>query len=83
MKWTDPKPPTEGESYYDHVRCETPLGEIFIEWKSWKEQPSFDVEFKGDYYKWIGCEYSLDDAKKFGENYIKEVSNKLNEFLKQ
>tara|TARA_B110000902_G_C13977026_1_gene463422 strand:+ start:242 stop:517 length:276 start_codon:yes stop_codon:yes gene_type:complete len=35
--WTDPAPGKEGVSFYDHVIAETPLGNIMLEWKSWKE----------------------------------------------
>ncbi len=37
LKWSDPSPGKEGVSHYDHVIAETPLGEIKLEWKSWKE----------------------------------------------
>jgi hypothetical protein len=35
--WTDPAPGKEGVSHYDHVIAETPLGNIMLEWKSWKD----------------------------------------------
>ena len=37
LVWSDPQPPTEGVSYYNHVITKTPLGEIRLEWKSWKD----------------------------------------------
>lgn len=40
LEWSDPKPPTKGISHYDHVTAETPLGQIMLEWKSWKEHDS-------------------------------------------
>jgi|AntDeeMinimDraft_6_1070357.scaffolds.fasta_scaffold00887_12 hypothetical protein len=79
MKWTEPNPPTDGESYYDYVKCETPLGLVKIEWKSWKERPSYDVSLVDT---WIGQEYSLKEAKKLVLDYLTVVSITLNTFLK-
>ena len=79
MNWTEPKPPTDGESCYDHVKCETPLGLIKIEWKSWKESPSYDVSLDDN---WIGQEYSLKEAKKLSLDYLTVVNITLNTFLK-
>lgn len=78
MKWTEPKPPTVGICYYDHVDCDTPLGLIRIEWKSCKESPSYDIEIKD---VWIGCEYSLYNAKLLARHYLENLSKELNEFL--
>jgi hypothetical protein len=78
LKWSEPKPPTNNVSSYDHTICETPLGNIFIEWKSWKESPSYDVMLNGG---WIGSEYSLEDAKKLVEKYLVDYAVKLNVFL--
>jgi len=80
MNWTEPKPPTEGESYYDHVSLETPLGKIMIEWKSWKMDPSYDVELNGE---WILCVYNLEEAKQDSLNYIKNKCNELTIFLEK
>jgi len=74
MKWTEAAPPTEGISHYDHVTLTSPIGDIVIEWKSWKERPSYDVEMSG---VWVGCEYDLQDAKKLAENYLRKISDDL------
>ena len=37
LEWSEPRPPTKGVSHYDHVVAETPLGDITLEWKSWKD----------------------------------------------
>ena len=79
MKWTEPKPPTIGINHYDHVILTTPIGEYVIEWKSWKEQPSYDVNLDCE---WIGCEYDLKSAKDIAENHLLELANKLNGFIK-
>jgi hypothetical protein len=80
MNWTDQKPPIKGESYYDHVKLETPIGWIIIEWKSWKESPSYEIMINDN---WIGAEYSLDDAKLKAVEYIKDIYSKLEKFLNQ
>lgn len=78
MNWTEPNPPTEGESYYDHTKLETPLGKFIIEWKSWKESPSYDIMLGAD---WIGCEYELEDAKQNAEYYLINRFKELEVFL--
>jgi len=78
MNWTEPKSPTDGESYYDHVKCVSPLGLIKIEWKSWKESPSYDVSLDDN---WIGQENSLKEAKKLALDYLTVVNITLNKFL--
>ena len=78
MKWTENKPPTEGISFYNHTITETPIGKIIIEWKGWKDQPSYDIMIDGE---WIGVEYELTDAKNIALNFIKEKSEKLVTFL--
>lgn len=40
LEWSEPRPPTKGVSHYDHVVAVTPLGEIRLEWKGWKEYDS-------------------------------------------
>ena len=37
LEWSEPRPPTKGICHYDHVVAATPLGDIRLEWKSWKE----------------------------------------------
>lgn len=78
MEWTEPKPPTEGVSYYDHVLCKSPLGGFIIEWKSWKSSPSYDIMLEGE---WIGCEYSLPDAKTIAFEYIIKKHEELTQYL--
>lgn len=79
MNWTEPKPPTKDVSYYDHTTCKTPLGTCIIEWKSWKQDPDYSVQI-GDNY--IGTEYSLDDAKQLAVDYLINIRNVLNDFLR-
>jgi len=61
MNWTEPKPPTEGISYYDHITSETPLGRVKIEWKSWDGLRIF-------------AEYSLEAAKNVAKEYYINVT---------
>lgn len=79
MKWTENTPPKEGVSYYDHCKLNTPLGLFIIEWKGWKVNPDYDIELDG---KWIEVCYTLQDAKDKVKNYLTEINQKLNEFLK-
>ena len=78
LKWTDPTEPKNGVSHYDHCICETPLGNFIIEWKSWKEAPSYDVTIDGG---WVACAYSLEEAKKATHDYIVELYNELTDFI--
>jgi len=78
MNWTEPTPPTANISSYDHVICETPLGQAKIEWKSWKDSPSYDIELDG---KWIGCEYDLEKAKEEVRTFLGTTYYKLKIYL--
>lgn len=79
-KWTEPESPKENVSYYDHCILNTPLGRIIIEWKSWKEHPSYDISIDD---KWVGYEYSLQDAKRKSLDYLKNTLIELKEYLKE
>lgn len=78
MKWTEPTKATKGVSSYDHVIAETPIGRMIIEWKSWKDQPSYDVMINND---WVGVEYDLEDAKDIGVDYLNNLLKKLTEYM--
>ena len=67
MNWTEPKPPKRGESVYNHITCETPLGQAIIEWKGWKESDSYSVTIGSDY---IGEGFDLEDAKIVAMKYL-------------
>lgn len=77
--WTEPKNPTEGFSYYDHTICETPFGKLKIEWKSWKESPSYDVMLNDR--DWVGVAYDLESAKELARNYLVKKHKELSELL--
>lgn len=79
MKWTESKPPIQGVSYYNHCICESPLGQIKIEWKGWKEYPSYDIQIDD---KWIACEYDLEDAKNAAREHLIGKYTELFLFLK-
>jgi hypothetical protein len=78
MKFTEPKPPTEGVSRYDHVMCDTPLGLCLIEWKGWKESDSYSISI-GDEY--IGEGYYLSQAKEIAKNWLIRKNQDLTIFL--
>lgn len=60
LQWSDHAPPTDGVSHYDHVIAQTPLGQIMIEWKSWKDYPGYTCQMPWD--ELINAS-ELDDAK--------------------
>jgi len=72
MKWTEPKSPSEGVSYYDHAILDTALGQFIIEWKSWKDRPSYDIIHKGN---WLGSAMSLADAQRDTTGHIQDMTN--------
>ena len=78
INWSEPKPPVEGVSYYDHVVCDTPLGLMKIVWKSWKTNSSYDL-FIND--KWIGAEYEIENAKDLALKFLIDTRNDLNKLL--
>lgn len=78
MEWTEPRPPALGVSYYDHVLCETPLGLVKIEWKSWKQSPDYGVLIENQY---LGTEYDLEDAKEVARKYLLEKLTALQQFF--
>ena len=80
INWTEPMPPINGKSNYDHVTCDTPLGECKIEWKGWKESPDYEVEINGDY---IATAYGLGEAKSLAVEYLFDKFKQLKEFLNQ
>lgn len=78
MNWTEPKQPTQGVSHYNHVSCETPLGQALIEWKGWKERDSYSVTIGSEY---VGEGYDLDDAKNLAKEWLINVFKKLSMFI--
>lgn len=73
-KWSYPTLPNN-DSFYDHITLQSPLGLIIIEWKSWKELPSYDITNKTT-GEWLGCEYDLRGA----QNKVNElITNKFTE----
>lgn len=78
MNWTEPKSPTQGISYYDHVICETPLGRALIEWKDWKESDSYSLTIGNDY---VGEGLDLDDAKRLAKEWLMNKYKELSMLL--
>lgn len=79
LEWSNIQPPDEYIKY-THTTCKTPLGEIRIEWKSWKDYPSYGFYvYETDY--WIGSSITLEDAKQAVEDYIMVQYNTLKEFV--
>lgn len=62
LEWSEPRPPTRDVCHYDHVVAETPLGQIIIEWKSWKcPGEGYTAHMPWDHFV-VGD--NLDDAKR-------------------
>lgn len=78
MKWSENKPPIEGISKYNHCTCETPLGEIKIEWKSCKDSTVYNVFID---YKWLNYNYSLQEAKLAAHKHLCNKQIELTEYL--
>ena len=60
LQWSEPRPPTKGVSHCDHVVAETPLGQIILEWKSWKDDDSPSGEMP---WREFVIGHTLEDAK--------------------
>jgi hypothetical protein len=59
LTWTSPSKPDE-KCRYDHIRSETPFGGYLISWKSWKDYPSYSIEFRDEF---VAANDGLEDAK--------------------
>ena len=78
MNWTEENEANNSISY-NHVICDTPIGQIIIEWKGWKERPDYSIDIDN---KYIGTEYTLDNAKLIAKDYLNNKLNELSIFLK-
>lgn len=82
INWSEEKAPTK-EIPYTHITGETPLGLMIIDWKGWKEAPSYEVTLKVEEWipQQISVEYDLDAAKLVAQTYLHIVYNSLDKFL--
>ena len=64
LEWSEPRPPTKDVCHYDHVVAETPLGQIVIEWKSWKSPGEGYVAQMPWSHVEVVVDNNLDDAKR-------------------
>lgn len=79
MKWSKESNPKEGVSHYNHTILETPIGEFIIEWKGWKEDPSYTIMLEGGYVTDV---WDLLEAKKTVESFMYTKLELLKRFLK-
>ena len=79
MIWSEVKEPNDKVSY-NHVTLDTPLGEYIVDWKGWKETPSYDVSLNSEY---IGSNYDLESGKDIAESHLLETANQLNGFISE
>ncbi len=79
MKWTEPAPPTANVSWYDHILCDTPLGQAKIEWKSHKDYPSYSISVGDEYLTELYDD--LETCKLWVTSYFIEKVEQINTFL--
>lgn len=60
LSWTEPAPPTEGVSFYDHCLAGSSIGPYRIEWKSWKKYDAYCVYGPCEFF---ASEPDLEQAK--------------------
>lgn len=89
LKWSDPAPPTEGVSYYNHCYVETPIGRFTLEWKSWKGRKTWNFPFEAEISDASDgatcngpdgsfiCEYDLEKAKRAVELHLEKVAREI------
>lgn len=77
IEWSAEKPPN-GNVSYDHVSASTPLGLFTIEWKSWKDMPSYGLMLDNEY---IVTESSLIDAKEAAKSYLFNKLDSLHTYM--
>lgn len=63
---------------YNHITLDTPLGLFVIDWKGWKEQPTYDLSLN---YEWLDSPFSLEEGKEFVKKYLTEKAEALNDFI--
>ena len=77
LEWSEVSKPKKDVSSYTHVIAETPLGQIILEWKGWKEygdDPCCEMPW-GEFV--VG--YTLDEAKQKVQKSWDEMIPKLND----
>lgn len=77
MNWSQTQEPNP-QIPYDHVLLNSPLGIMIIEWKSWKENPDYDLYLNGNL---LYCAGSLESAKEFAKEYLTRLRDELDKFL--
>lgn len=82
MKWSEEFSPNEN-CHYNHIVYECPLlGDIYIEWKGWKQYDNYDCYVLNDNHESVisVSEYTLEEAKESVEVQLRE---KLKEALQR
>lgn len=92
LEWSEAAPPTKDVCSYDHCIAETTFGKYWLEWKSWKgnearRAPFFEpvrtdgsdgVVIYAPGHEYVGCEYSLDEAKAAAQaDYEKRIMSAI------
>lgn len=71
LVWSENFEPTKGVSSYNHCLADCSFGIYRIEWKGWKDYPSYGIDFNEEY---IGSENYLEDAKAFAQAHYERVT---------
>lgn len=61
LVWTDVQEPNS-EICYHHIKAKTPFGDIVIDWKGWKDFPSYDISADFEKTSYIASENDLESA---------------------
>lgn len=76
LQWSEPRPPN-GESHYDHIVAEYPLGQYMIEWKSWQRATGYDLVLN---FNRVGTYPTLEEAKVQAVEHVRKIAKQLQEY---
>lgn len=68
LVWTDVQEPNS-EICYHHIKAKTPFGDIVIDWKGWKDFPSFDISWNIGKFHYFDTVSSLEEAMDAANDY--------------
>lgn len=78
MKWSKKLNPNKSESSYTHITAYSPLGIFIIEWKSWKNKPSYCLELNDTY---LFSSENLEESKLEARTHLENKKKEIEEFL--
>lgn len=60
------------------LTLDTPLVVFLIDWKGWKEQPTYDLSLNNE---WLDSPSDLEEGKEFVKNYLISKAAALTKFI--